>query len=269
MTRASVLAVPCRTLSALVGTLVPALCRGPGALRVHRTGVPAQEVAHPDHRLPDRRPRAHHNGLRMRVPVNVPQWSTLLSLLWWSQVRSEQSAGIVTPSHRPERRHTGHSVTDRGVDCPPVELGQPCRSLPTTFRETAERTPERHIQCRHKTPQMTRASVLAVPCRTLSALVGTLVPALCRGPGALSDASHRLQGPSRRRPRPGSSAPGSSPAWPPPTCTSHWPACARPGKCTAMVDAAVVAATVAGLVAVRRRCRPGACAQRASDPKSA
>ena len=126
------------------------------------------------------------------------------------------------------------TIADRGVDHPPVELGHLRKSLPMTFRETAERTPGRHNQCTRKAPRMMQASVLAVVvCCTLAALVGTLVPALRRGPGALPDASHRLQGASRRRPRPGSSAPGSSPAWPLPTCTSQWPACARPGKRTA------------------------------------
>ena len=72
-----------------------ALYRTPAtACRVHRAGVPVQEVAHPDHRLPGRRPRAHHNGLRVRVLVNVPQWSALLSLLWWSQVRQRHANDV-------------------------------------------------------------------------------------------------------------------------------------------------------------------------------
>lgn len=169
--------------------------------------------------------------------------------------RSEQPADTITQSHNPltARHHTGCSVADRGVDHPPVELGHPRRSLPMTFRETAERTPGRHNQCTRKAPRMMQASVLAVVvCCTLAALVGTLVPALRRGPGALPDASHCLQGASRRRPRPGSSAPGSSLAWPPPTCTSQWPACARPGKRTAVVGAVVVALVVAGPAAARQ-----------------
>jgi hypothetical protein len=151
-------------------------------------------------------PDAHRWHATAHVSRWPPCWSPCVTLLYTTPTacalvgtggrhRSEQPAGTVTQSHSPERHHTGCSVTDRGVDHPPVELGQLRRSLPTTFHETAERTPEHHIQCRHKAPQMTWASVLAVPCRTLSALVGTLVPALRRGPGASPDASHRLQGP--------------------------------------------------------------------------